>query len=228
MTAPFVLFADARTGSTSLLLAIQRRTRMVSEPFHPQNGSFEQTRKGALRFLAWLKSEQMGAKHLSAHLDIYGNAEILRDEEVRIVMLTRDNILQQAVSWYIMEGTQNWHSQDEAKESAARLSRIEYHHLYNLIQGILGRRAIYGNLAAKRPLTHSTIYEKLYSPDALSELNAVLRFLELPEASQDDPDVVSFSARQRINTPDTYSLIENIEEVEAIFSGEALGNLFDA
>ncbi|MBM3695398.1 MAG: hypothetical protein FJW79_05645 [Actinobacteria bacterium] len=224
---PFIIFADARTGSTTLADVLRDFTgQLVSEPFNGRHGSFGRTEAGVKHLLQWLVDRNAGAKHLSAHLNLPNNALLLGDRRARIIFLQRRNVLQQAVSWLLSAGADDWHDPARAAE-AARRTTLDILKLHHLISGILGRRAVFGSICARRDNVLAVNYEDIYYHHAQETLNEMLAFLDLPPVEANNPGLLKITEGERVTPIDTYRLIQNINEVDAIFSGDVLGRLFE-
>jgi hypothetical protein len=229
---PFIIFADARTGSTTLASVLHDSTGMImSEPFNAKRGPLQRNEAGVRHLLHYLMDRKAGAKHLSCHLGISLNALLLREPRVKVILLKRRNVLQQAVSFYLsyLSGATraaNWHDPSRAAE-AARETTIDLVKLQRLEGGILTRCAAADEITAGRDHVIPVTYESLYYDRPQETLNDILAFLTLPPIKAASASLRKITEGERVTSADTYRLIRNINQVEDLFGGGALGHLFE-
>jgi LPS sulfotransferase NodH len=224
--APFIIFADARTGSTTLADVLRDSTgQVLSEPFNSQHGPLRRNEPGVKHLLHYLIDRKAGAKHLSSHLGIPLNAILLREPRVKIILLKRRNVLQQAVSWYLSTGATDWHDPARAAQ-AAKQTTISVAKLQKLMGGIMARLAAVEGICAGSSHVIPITYEDLYYDRPLETLNGILTHLTLPPVEADHPSLLKITEGERTTPTDTYRLIEGIDEIEDLFGSDTLGHLF--
>lgn len=246
---PFLIFALARTGSTTLrrLLESHPAISCIHEPFNPERRSPpEAVPDGVLlrRELRQIRKTYSGIKHV---WDTAGwpfpkgaplNRELLMQPGQRILFLNRRNVLRRLVSHQISRQLDAW-GMDDQDRTAVRESpfvpldteALEYF-LAREGRAIAESRQVIvesGNPAL------DLWYEDLFDPDIPIEgkeamLAGIFEFLGLdpvlPRKQRERVRLLFHPEDGALNSAATYRRIPGIDDVEARFGSDSTGYLF--
>jgi LPS sulfotransferase NodH len=188
-----VLFAHARTGSTSLmhLLNLHSAIRMCHEPFHPSHSTWY---PGEDNYVDLVKDESTldsqlskifgrfnGIKTLSYQLPENLYERLLSRDDIKVIFLSRRNILQAAVSGFIARQTNVWQSSDLEKTGShqgAPLEPVPVNQLRETLEYYRELDALYREFVSRKPSSSALLvfYEDLFSAD-LDRNRGVLRHI---------------------------------------------------
>jgi len=246
---PFLIFALARTGSTTLrrLLACHPDVTCVHEPFNPgRRPAGAPVTDGATlrREVQALRRQHGGIKHV---WDSAGwpfptgsplNLELLTMPGHRVLFLNRRNVLRRLVSFHVASQTDAW-GMDDRERAAVQRHRFAPLDLEELGYFLAGERA---EIARHREAMRESgtpfaelWYEDLFDPrrplaDKEATLAGIFGFLglrpALPAARCSRVRGLFAPDDGPMNSAATYRRIPGIDEVEARFGSEATGYLF--
>ena len=247
----FVIFALARTGSTTLsrLLQCHASVRCLGEPFNPvlYEGAYARAvtdGESLERTMADIWQEHNAVKHVFhpagwPFADPALNERLLLDEGHRILLLTRRNRLRRLVSLQMSQQSNVWILDSE--ESRRKFEGFAFHAIdravlkaqFDYERDVLER---YQALLAEsgKPFLH-VHYEDVFGrgrsfEDKLETLQEILAFLG--RAPLADPKALrrakSFfdAGRWTINSAATYRRVPGIDRIEEEFGSDDTGWLF--
>jgi len=240
---PFVIFAQPRTGSTTLLRVLQLHPQLhiSEEPFyekyhewHPDEPNYVDLIEDIPTLeeqLTALFSRYDGIKVLSYQLPEEIYAHMLLKPELRVIALSRRNLLQQEVSGFIAKQTGIWQMSDLKGDlgcaykdlkpvDLAELKRhMEYvAHLYRYYSDVLSRKP--------RDMYLQLEYEKFYTADAArnrESIQTVFQFLGLDAPRTTELDDLLNPSVSKINTPGTYAFLPNAKEIDRELGSDETG-----
>jgi hypothetical protein len=241
--ARFVIFAHARSGSTSFMRALERhpRIRVLNEPFsetfkqwHPHHPAYHDlvTDVSSLdRYVPDMFSECNGVKVLSYQRSREVYEHLLRMPDLRVILMRRANLLQSVVSMMVSEQTDVWHSWDmkmPLDELYASLESLSIDDARERIAVLSDEIAFYDRVVAERDpgdvlrLTYEELY--LGTSDRRRELlDGATRFLGLEPVADEEADVILDPSRTKLNSRKSYALVPNAREVDAALGSDANG-----
>lgn len=241
-----VIFAQARTGSTTLTAALSchSEVRIAQDVFakgfsqwFPGERDYSSVAKDVDSLnesLIDIFSKYSGFKTLSHELTEDLNSYLLLNEEHRVIYLRRRNHLQAVVSCEIAEQTKVWQIGDYQKFDGDRYkdlnaipieklkAALDYHaYLDSFYEKVLNGRASGSFL--------TLFYEDLYRDD-LDEgrraIGAVFDFLSLETPYGEELDFHLSPRKSKINSLETYRAVPNIDEINAALGSKENGYLF--
>lgn len=247
--APFLIFALARSGSTTLrrLLECHDGVACIHEPFNPGRRSPpEVVADGAQlrRELRQLRRRYEGIKHV---WDPEGwpfppgsalNQELVTQPQHRVLFLNRRNTLRRLVSLQMSRQAQAWGSADEDRRT---LREFPFRPLDTAaLERFLAceppaiarqRQAIVASGNALLDVWYEDLFERetpLETKEAL--LGGIFEFLGLDPAlrprQRDQVRLLFHPDDGPLNSAATYRRIPGIDDVEARFGSDATGHLF--
>ena len=241
--SPFILFAQARSGSSNLLRALWLHpdVRAADEPFHakhhvyypgePQYISRIRDVPSLEQQLTELFAKYNGFKTLDYQLptDIY--AHLLLKPEMRVIDLRRRNLLQRVVSGFIAEQTGIWQSnvpKDQRVIAYKTLQPIEIRALKKRMRHEDQRRQYYQRVLSKKPssLCLHVEYESLYTTELEQNrqaMRAVFAFLGLSLPDSPKLDALLNPGVAKINSADMYAFLPNAEEIDRKLGSDRTG-----
>ena len=240
----FVVFAHARSGSTSFVRALERhpRIRVLNEPFsetfqqwHPHHPDYRAhvTDPASLdRYLEDMYSECNGIKVLSYQRPRELYAHLLRSADRRVILMRRANLLQSVVSMMVSEQTDVWHAWDVERpisELYAQLRPLDADDVRSRIDVLADEIAFYDRvLSDKMPADVLKLtYEDVYFRGAGREfLDEATRFLDLDPVADEQADALLDPARTKLNSRESYAFVPNARELDAKLGSDATGWLF--
>ena len=248
MNKRFLIFALARTGSTSLmhLLNCHPQIRCLREPFNPGNDDFI---KGAVDLVSLdqmvenIWTDYNGFKHV---WDSTGwpfgtrqelNKHLLRKPQHCILFLNRRNILRRLVSYEMSRQSGVWDAVPTEKRRMATFAfqpidvewissalRLEKQHIDNY------RQVMIESGVAFLDLWYEDVFQQRDSA-RIESLNQIISFIG-GEAIRDE----RFKSRvneyfdpfsRQLNSILTYRRIPNIDEIERTLGSDDTGRLFE-
>jgi LPS sulfotransferase NodH len=225
MAVKYVIVAGPRTGSTTLWRAfnVLREGSCALEPFNVWLGGEKMENRSVNEIL----SRFDGIKHVYTwDMPVY-DIVLLAKRRERIVMLHRKNILQQVVSYIFGERTKVWHDRREILRG-----KFQPFDLVELRIRIASLKQKVDFLRSSLQSPMEVTYEHLYGPQEIAV--RLERFWELAahvgyERSEAMDKIVSVMLAQwcKTNNYETYRMIPNADEIEAIFGSDENGHLFD-
>jgi hypothetical protein len=247
MSNPFIIFAQARSGSTVLYRALQLHPQLhlALEPFHWKYHSWNPDEPDYLTLikdipsldeqLAALFSKYNGIKILDFQLSYGLYTHLLLRPDLKIIALRRRNVLQQSVSGFIAAQTSVWQMRDMTDERKAIFEHLQPIDLNALDKEIAYRRECsqyYREVLARKPdgMYLSLVYEEFYTADVTrnrESLGKVFEFLELSLPDSPELDRLLDPRLEKINDASTYSLLPNAREIDARLGSDETGRLFD-
>ena len=241
--ASFVLFAHARSGSTSLAKSLDSHPdlRVCIEPFHHKYASWN---RGAPNYvelvidrpslecvLAEIFATYRGIKVLDYQLpeDLYSHMLLLPSHKV--ILLRRRNLLQATVSGLIAEQTGVWQVSDlnaSRREAYDRLSPIPLEEISKRLKYQAELQHYYRAIVAKREPgdLFRLDYEDLYTADLdrnLSTLHTLFSFLRvgMPDSGTFEP--LLDPERAKIGHLMPYRLVPNSQEIDRCLGTDETG-----
>lgn len=240
----FVIFAHARSGSTSFVRAMERhpRIRILNEPFsetfnehHPHHPNYHRdvTDRASLdRLLPDMFSECNGTKVLSYQRPRELYEHLLGRPDVRVILMRRANLLRSVVSMVVSEQTDVWHAWDVQRpieELYAELRPLDVSDVRARMDVLADEIAFYDRVVARRDpadvlkLTYEDVYLGGRGRELLDEAT---RFVGLEPVADADADALLDPARTRLNSRESYALIPNAGDVDAALGSDDTGWLF--
>lgn len=244
---PFVLFAQARSGSTTLcrVLQLHPQLHVALEPFQHKYHTWNPEEPSYIDLivdirtleeqLALLFSKYDGFKVLDYQLPQELYTHMLLRPNIKVIALGRRNILQQAVSGFIAEQTGIWQKRDLIGNMATAYQRLEPIDLDDLKTNIEYRcntnRYYTEILAQKPPQMYLPIYyEDLYTSDLTRNRKAVqclFNFLGLSMPDGQELDDLIDPRVEKINNSTTYALLPNAMIIDQQLGSDEIGWLFE-
>lgn len=175
-----------------------------------------------------------GFKLLSYQLPEEWVARLIGRPDFRVLFVRRRNALQAVVSVLIAEQTGLWHLWDmdrpfetyyaelrplDIAEVRTRVHELA-HHLHRL-EAVIERRT--------DGRTHKIVYEELFFAEPAEQnraIEALWAFLELDPITSDPIDYFLRPERSKLNSPATYRLLPNADEIEDECGDDTTGHLF--
>jgi hypothetical protein len=242
----FVVFAHARSGSTSFVRALERhpRIRVVNEPF---SGTFTKWNPGEREYrdlvtdersldeqLAFIYGDVNGIKALSYQLPRELYVHMLRNPERKVIVVRRANLLQSVVSMMIAEQTDIWHSWDvdgSLDELYAKLQPLPADDVRDRMAMIADEVRFYDDVLSERDPADvmRVTYEELYegAPEERRRLlDDATRFLGLEPVADEQADALLDPGTTKLNTDATYARVPNARELDAELGSDETGRLF--
>ena len=242
-----VIFAHARSGSTSLyrILQLHPLLNFALEPFWDDFAAHNPGEKNYVDLikdipsLEWaleeLFSKYSGIKILDYQLPEPLYTHLLLLPHITVLFLRRRNLLQSAVSGCIAKQTKVWQISDmneEAKQIYRNLQPASLTEIADELAYGCHLRDYYSGVITQRPEGSylTVIYEELYTGN-LQTSHAVARNifqflgLELPEGEA--LDFILDPRTSKINTPETYALLPNAVEINERLGSDDTGWLFE-
>ena len=243
----FVLFAEARSGSSNLLRVLQLHPQLhiAEEPFMRKYPIWNPGEPNYLERIVDIASleEQLAelfAKFEGIKVQNYQLPEVLYTHlllrpDLKIIALRRRNVLQQAVSGCIAEQTGIWKIWDLHGDLATAYQGLRPIDLQTLAENIAYRHELAefyaGILAKKSPaMCLSLLYEDLFTADMArnrESVRIIFHFLGLTMPEGASLDALIDPQQSKINSAQTYALLPNAHDIDAQFGSAENGWLFD-
>ena len=229
----FVIFASARTGSTSLadLLSTSRDVKLCFEPF---NADFPKWKLGNKNYAKLVKDKNSLNKSLDELFTIYNALkvldyqlpekiyfELLARQDIKIIFLRRKNLFDLAVSDLVAHQVREWRKNKslsiyknlkalDEKEFSGKIKYIK--HLNTVFNGFLERN---------RKGDYLQLWnEDLYTEDFKNNkktLQKICKFLEISLPPDHAIKKHMTPSKAKINYKNIYSKIPNYEELKEKF-----------
>ncbi len=229
----FIIFATARTGSTSLarVLGESSDVKMAIEPFHEGFSKWNPEEKDYSKFI--VNSETMNQalndlfsrytaiKVLDYQLEPEVYYSMLKRKDFKILFLRRKNIAQSVLSNLVAEQTSEWHKQDNT-EIYKNLKPINLDKMSEMIEYVSTMNSENAKFLEenKKGDYLPLYYEELYS-DSLEQNTANLKiicdFLGISLPPEDAIKKYMLPAEAKINYLDIYKNVPNYKEIEEKF-----------
>ena len=239
----FAVFAQARSGSSTLLKALQchPQLRILEEPFHdkyhlwnPDEPNYRERIKDIPSLdqqLDALYLDYDGIKILDYQLPQALYRHLLLKPDLKIIALRRRNLLQQIVSGFIAEQTGIWKRWESTGSLAAAYRHLQAIDLPELAQRLAYRKDLnryYAAVLAEKQgsMCLALEYERLYTPDVASNrasLHKVFTFLGVQPWSSDAMDALLDPDRTKLNDAGRYLMLPNAREIERHFGSDEHG-----
>jgi LPS sulfotransferase NodH len=229
----FIIFATARTGSTSLarVLGESSDVKMAIEPFHEGFSKWNPEEKNYSKLIVDsetmnqalddLFSRYTAIKVLDYQLDPEVYYSMLKRKDFKILFLRRKNIVQSVLSNLVAEKTSEWHKQDNI-EIYKNLKPINLDKMSEMIDYVTAMNSENAKFLEKNrkgdylPL----YYEELYS-DSLEQNNANLKvicdFLNISLPPEEAIKKYMLPSEAKINYLNIYRDVPNYKEIEQKF-----------
>jgi hypothetical protein len=241
-----ILFAHARSGSTSLYRILQTHP-LLNFALEPFWDGFAKHNPGAKNYvdliddipsleeaLDELFAKYNGIKILSYQLPEEVYTHLLLSPKVRIIFLQRKNLLRAEVSGCIAKQTKVWqifNLDEETKQVYRNLKPVPLKEFADGLEYAKELRDYYEGVIARRPKgTYLQVfYEDFYSGDLAANRAAAKRVFEFLGLDLPDVDELDYHIDPRtskINTPETYALLPNANEINERFGNDDTGWLF--
>lgn len=244
--SPFVLFAQARSGSTVLCRALQLhpQLRVALEPFQSNYHTWKPDEPDYINLivdirtleeqLAVLFSKYDGFKVLDYQLPEELYTHMLMRPDIKVIALRRRNILQQAISGFIAEQTGIWQKRDLAGDVETACQELEPIDLGDLKANIEYRcqaSRYYADVLAQKPpqMCLPLCYEDLYTMDVArnrESFRSIFGFLGLSIPDGQELDDLIDPRVEKINDPATYAMLPNVRIIDEQFGSDEIGWLF--
>jgi LPS sulfotransferase NodH len=237
----FVILAHPRCGSTSLcrLLDVHPEIKVDQEPYNPGRVNWVWNHycphldldKGLTPEETFEKifANFTGFKHMHYHVNHDLNKAILNYAE-KIIYITRNNLLQAAVSHEISNQTGNWQGgKDSNKDHVFSPLRISF--IETELTRVAAQNSFYESYMKSNDIEFFKLeYGQFYSgaeQEKIKHYQEVLKYLEVsPLAEKKFSEIMSiFSLDNKIGGVDLYKRIPNIDEINQMF-GKDYGYLF--
>ena len=243
----FIIFAHARSGSTSLTRALDLHPalKLAEEPFSKKYSLWHPGRKNFIDHitdaeslevaLSELFSEFDGIKILDYQLPEEIYAHMLLLPQYKVIYLRRRNLLQTIVSGFIAEQTSVWHISnldDESAKTYQRLEPISLSELEKRLEYAQELRSYYEKICLKRPAGSTLLvgYEDLYGGGLMESRRTLEHILEFLGVAIPDMSLFDYyldPKQSKINGLSQYELIPNFREIEDRFGSDANGRLLE-
>lgn len=232
----FIIFANARSGSTSLakLLDESPDVKLSLETFHP---GYSKWNPGERDYSSYIKdSETMNesideiiSKFTAMKVLAYQFPEdiyftMLNRKDFKIVLLRRKNLAQMSLSALIAEQTSIYHKSEMDEEKYKNLKPINIEKMREMIEYVKETDETYlSYLKSNRKGEYLHLfYEDLYSDDMeknREKITEICRFLEisLPPDSAIEKYMKPTNSKQNQN--DIYKKVPNWKVIEKTFPG---------
>jgi hypothetical protein len=237
---PFVLFAHARSGSTSLVRALERSpdVRILMEPF---NESFTRWNPGATDYRATVTdaasldraavewyAQHEGVKVLDYQMPRDINTRLISSGDRNVIFLRRRNILRTCVSVELSEQTGVWHAWDGSHQGQT-FAPISIDALRKRVDDSAREMAYYERVAASLPSDRvlRLWYEELYSSRGADLIRDAFRFLGAEAVLDDETATLLDPGRTRLNPDEVYLGIPNAGEIDAELGSDKTGWLLE-
>ena len=241
-----ILFAHARSGSTSLYRVLQAHPLLnfALEPFWDGYARENPGEKNYVDIVEDIPSlgealDELFARYngieiLSYQLPEEVYTHLLLSPRVRVIFLQRKNLLRAEVSGYIARQTKVWqilNLNEETKQIYRNLKPASMGKFAEGFEYAKELRDYYERVINRRPkgTCLKVHYEELYSGDLAANRAAakeIFEFLGLDLPNADELDDHLDPRTSKINTPETYALLPNANEINERFGNDDTGWLF--
>lgn len=229
----FIIFASARTGSTSLarVLGESVDVKMAIEPFHEGFSKWNVGEKDYSKFIVnsetmnqaldELFSKYTAIKVLDYQFDPKIYYTMLKRDVFKIIFLRRKNIVQSVLSNLVAKQTSEWHKQDNI-EIYKNLKPIDLNQMSEMIDYVTSMNNLYEKFLEKNRQGNylSLFYEDLYSDNLdkiIINLQTICDFLDITLPPRDAIKKYMLPSEAKINYTNVYKNVPNYEEIEKKF-----------
>ena len=239
---PVVIFAHARSGSTSLVrsLNLHPDLNIAEEPFHPKYSLWHPDERSYVETIVDNTSLDLALKEIFLKYDgikvlDYQLAENLYSEllqsNCKVICLRRRNVLKTIVSNLVAVQTSVWHITDRNLDNNKKyeeLQPLDFREIENIFNYHAELQSTYRPLILQKPpdLRLCIDYEDLYTDNLVqnrSALRSVFSFLGLLMPETPEIDFYLNPASSRIMNPHIYLKVPNIGEIEERFGSDDSG-----
>ena len=241
-----VIFAHVRSGSTTLYRILQLHPLMnvALEPFWHGYAKENPGERNHVDFIEDVPSLEKalddlfakynGIKILSYQLPKRLFTHLLLSPEVTVIFLQRANLLRAEVSGCIAEQTKVWQISDlneETRRIYRNLKAVSLKNIADRLEYAKELRDSYNSVIERRATgTYMKVcYENLYTGDLGANRAAareIFGFLGLELPGCEKLDYHLDPRTSKINTPETYALLPNANEINERFGNDDTGRLF--
>ncbi|MFW5702410.1 MAG: sulfotransferase domain-containing protein [Candidatus Dojkabacteria bacterium] len=227
----FVIFAHARSGSTSLakVLGEGNGVNMAIEPFHqdyskwnPNEPNYSQLitdRSSLLTALEQIFNKHNAMKVLQYQFPAEIYTELLAQEVIKIIFLRRRNYINAVISGLIAEQTDIWKKEDATSEVIySQLKPLNISRAREMLDYVSTQMNYYEDFLEKNRKGDyiKLFYEDLYSDDKKTNIETIKRickFLEIDLPSEEAISKHMLPSSAKISSKGEYEQIPNYEEV---------------
>lgn len=230
----FVIFAHARSGSSSLYETLQLHPALniIEEPFsedytkwYPGADDYRSrvTDEGSLdAVLADVFARYNGLKTLHHQLPAALNDHLLLAPGRKVVFLRRKNLLRAVVSGLIGEQTGLWKTWDASRplhDYYSDLAPISVDQVRHGVAELRESMSRYDRLVSRLPERSllKLTYEEIYTTgraEAEACLARLFRFLGVEPLVSDQTRPFLDPAQAQLNSPTTYEYVPNLKQIE--------------
>jgi len=227
--ANFVIFASARTGSTSLarVLGESKEVKMAIEPFSPDYTKWNPKEKNYYelatnagrinKVLDELFKRFNAIKILNYQLSESANFSLLARKDLKILFLTRKNVVEQIISDLVAHQTKRWHKPVDGS-IYDKLEPIDISEMQKKIDYVQYLNDKYLKfLEEKREGGYiSLFYEELYSEDMdenIKTISTICVFLGIPTPANEVVEKYMPPSKAKINYKNIYKKVPNFNEI---------------
>lgn len=229
----FIIFATARTGSTSLARVLEESSdvKMAIEPFHDGFSRWNAGEKDYSNFIVDsetmnealddLFSRYTAIKVLDYQLEPEIYYSMFKRKDFKILFLRRKNIAQSVLSNLVAEQTAEWHKQGNT-EIYKNLKPINLDKMSEMIEYIISLNSDNAKfLEENRKGDYLPLYyEELYS-DSLEQnttnLKVICDFLDISVPPDEAIKKYMLPSEAKINYLDIYKNVPNYEDIKMKF-----------
>jgi LPS sulfotransferase NodH len=228
----FIIFANARSGSTSLAktLASSADVQLSMETFHPKYAEWNPDEKN---YSKAIKSKEDMSEALTEISKKYNAMKVLKyqfpkriysamllEPGIKIINLSRRNAFDAALSSLIAQQTNIWQKEDERK--IRELKPIPIYKIQEIVEHYDEVNQYYAELLnSKKPNEHmDLLYEDMFSEDNRKNIQLIKNlttFLDIEMPSEDVIAKYMIPSSASIKTSKRYKEIPNWEEINKEF-----------
>jgi hypothetical protein len=242
-----LLLAHPRSGSSNLyeILQLHPGLNICNEPFNenfvrwtPRNKNYRELvhdRSSLEAVLDEIFTDFNGLKLQSYQLPEEWVARLIGRPDFRVLFVHRRNVLQAVVSVLIGEQTGLWHRWDMDRPLGtyyADLRPLDIEEVRTRVQELAQHVQLLETAIERRTdgRTHKIVYEELFFAEPAEQnhaLEALWKFLELDPLASDRIDYFVRPEQSKLNSPATYRLLPNADEIEDACGDNTTGHLFE-
>lgn len=230
----FIIFADARSGSTSLskLLDSSENVKLCMEPFHPDYSKWNPGEKNYNQSIT--SSEKMGKvldeifekfnamKVLSYQFPSNIYLAMLKRKDLKILFLRRKNNALGALSSLIAHQTSMWHKKDMDEKSYENLKPIDIPEMKKMVDYMNELNEKYESFLKKYRSNDylPLLYENLYSENDESNRKTILEICEFLNISLPPENIIERymkPSNSKQNQNNLYKQVPNYKQIQETF-----------
>ena len=228
----FIIFANARSGSTSLAktLASSADVQLSMETFHPKYAEWNPDEKN---YSKAIKSKEDMSKALIEISKKYNAMKVLKyqfpkriysamllEPGIKIINLSRRNAFDAALSSLIAQQTNIWQKEDG--EKVKELKPIQIYKIQEIIENYDEDNKYYAELLdSNKPKEHiDLVYEDMFGEDNRENINLIMklaRFLNIEMPSEKVIAKYMIPSSASIESSKKYKNIPNWDEIRKEF-----------